>query len=66
MTEKHKDISMYKINHRTYGGIITPFDFDGHNTMTSIASKIARDFDFDRQCEKTAKCREINKNYKEN
>ena len=39
-------------NHRTYGGELTSFDFEGHHTITSMASKIQRDFRFDESCKK--------------
>lgn len=30
----------YKIDHSTYGGEISLFDFEGHHTLTSMAKKI--------------------------
>lgn len=57
MTEKYIN---YKIDHRTYGGEITPFDFDGHHTMSSMAIKVAKDLAFDKYCQKFS----VNKNKK--
>lgn len=51
MTNKNYD---YK-NHNTYGGELTSFDFEGHHTITSMASKIQRDFRFDESCKKYLK-----------
>lgn len=42
----------YKIDHTTYGGELSLFDFEGHYTMTSMANKIAKDKRFDEQCRK--------------
>lgn len=39
------------VDHRTYGGEITAFDFDGHHTLEAMATKIIRSYAFDRQCE---------------
>ncbi len=57
MTEKYTN---YKIDHRTYGGEITPFDFDRHHTMSSMAIKVAKDLAFDKYCQKFS----VNKNKK--
>lgn len=42
-------------NHNTYGGELTSFDFEGHHTIASMASKIQRDFRFDESCKKYLK-----------
>jgi len=47
----------FNANHSTFGGIISNYDFDGHSTMTDIASKIASDSRFDEQCRKNAENR---------
>jgi hypothetical protein len=40
----------YTPDHRTYGGEITSFDFDGHHTMASMAIKIAQSERHDKFC----------------
>lgn len=54
----------YKVDHTTFGGDITLFDFEGHHTLSSIADKIASDLRFDEQCRKNISNKEKNKNYK--
>lgn len=49
MTKKRTN-NLYNIDHRTYGGEITLFDFEGHHTLSSMAEKIARDKRFDEYC----------------
>lgn len=43
--------------HTTFGGVLTPFDFDGHHTLVSMARKIAVDQAFDRQFRKNIEFR---------
>lgn len=50
-------------NHNTYGGEITLFDFEGHHTLSSMATKIASDWRIDEQCRKNAENRERNRTY---
>lgn len=50
-------------NHNTYGGEITLFDFEGHHTMSSMASKIASDMRFDKMCKTSYENMRRNKNY---
>lgn len=38
------------MNHCTFGGELTLFDFEGHHTMSTMTKKIMRDFAFDKQC----------------
>lgn len=45
----------YHVNHKTYGGELTSFDFEGHHTLASMTSKIQRDFRFDESCKKYLK-----------
>lgn len=54
---------IYKVDHRTFGGEITPFDFDGHNTMVTMAGKIRQCRNFDRQCRKNMEVRDNTKTY---
>lgn len=45
----------YKINnvdHTTFGGNITLFDFEGYNSLTMIADKIVSDWRFDANCKR--------------
>ncbi len=51
MTDFYKTKN-YNADHSTFGGIISNYDFDGHATMTDIASKIASDLKFDDRCRK--------------
>ncbi len=46
---------------RTYGGEITLFDFEGHNTMSSMAKKIVKDWAFDKRCRLNAEIRDSKK-----
>ena len=55
-----------KPDHSTFGGIISEFDFNGHHTMTSIASRIESDWAFDRSCRKNVKQEEFMKVRDEN
>ncbi|MBD5096999.1 MAG: hypothetical protein HDT40_08380 [Lachnospiraceae bacterium] len=43
--------------HKTYGGTITLFDFEGHSTMSIVAGKAASDMRFDRVCKKNVELR---------
>lgn len=42
----------YHADHKTYGGELTSFDFEGHHTIASMTCKIQRDFRFDEACKK--------------
>jgi len=42
----------FNVDHSTFGGIISNYDFDGHPTMSDMASKIMSDLKFDWQCKK--------------
>lgn len=52
-------------NHTRFGGTISNYSFDGHSTMSDIASQIVSDWKFDKQCRKNAEDRDKVKNYKE-
>lgn len=43
--------------HRTYGGEIYGYDFDGHIYLSDAASNIARSWSFDRTCKQNIKAR---------
>ena len=42
----------YKVDHTTFGGELTLFDFEGHRTLSNMAEKIASDLRFDETCRK--------------
>lgn len=50
------------LDHTTFAGKISSYDFDGHLMMSDIASKIISDWNFDRQCEKNGESIKRNKN----
>lgn len=54
----------YTVDHRTFGGELTLFDFEGHHTLASMAQKIARWESFDRQCQKATVQKLNNKVYR--
>ena len=54
----------YKPDHSTFGGTISNYDYDGHETMSDIVAHIVSDWKFDEQCRKNALNRDRNKNYK--
>lgn len=47
----------YKPDHRIYGGELTLYDFEGHNTMLSMAEKIQKSINFDKQCKRNIELR---------
>lgn len=51
-------------NHSTFGGYIYNYDFDGYNSLSSIADRIISDLNFDYMCKQNAINRDRNKNYK--
>ena len=53
----------YRPDYTRFGGKINNYDFDGHTTLTEIASRIASDMNFDRRCAKNI---ELFRNYKNN
>lgn len=46
------------VDHRTYGGELSLFDFEGHYTMASMAAKIGYDDRFNNMCKKNIKNKE--------
>lgn len=50
--------------HSTFGGNVYNYDFDGYNSISSIASRIMADMKFDRQCMLSAQNRDKNKKFK--
>lgn len=52
MTGTNNRIGKYKVDHSTFGGELTPFDFDGHHTMATMTSRIVSSFAFDKKCQK--------------
>lgn len=61
MTETYYRIGNYKVDHTTFGGELSLFDFEGHRTLSNMAEKIASDLRFDKMCRKNL---ENNKNKK--
>lgn len=57
MPEEFYRTRNYKVDHSTFGGELTDFDFNGHHTIASMASKIAQDFKFDEYCRKNEQAR---------
>ena len=55
MTKEFYRTGNYEIDHTTFGGIISSFDFNGHCSMKDIADKIMSDLRFDEQCRKNVK-----------
>lgn len=47
--------------HRTYGGLITQFDFEGYTSLVSIDDKIRKDRAFDLTCRKDSMVRDRKK-----
>lgn len=41
-------------DHSTFGGLIYNYDFDGYNSLSSIAERIAADLRFDNTCKQNA------------
>ncbi len=56
----------FNVDHTTFGGIISNYDFDGHVTMTGMASQIASDLRFDEQCRKNIENNNKQKNIRRN
>lgn len=52
MTETYYRTGNYKVDHTTFGGELTLFDFEGHRTLSNMAEKIASDLRFDETCRK--------------
>lgn len=52
----------HKYQH-TFGGVIAPYSFGYHYTMTDIDECLARDIAFNKSCEAWSKQRDSRKNY---
>lgn len=63
MTGTINRYGIYEVDHKTFGGELTLFDFEGHHTMTTMANKIMKDYAFDIQRKKDIEARERNRNY---
>lgn len=63
MTGTTNKYGIYEVDHRTFGGELTLFDFEGHHTMATMANKIIRDYAFDMQRKKDIELRERNRTY---
>lgn len=64
MTETRNYYTHNYVNHSTFGGEVNSFDFGGHHTMSSMATRIASDLRFDNMCKQNVLNRDRNKNYK--
>jgi hypothetical protein len=40
----------YTPDHRTYGGELTQFDFEGHHTMATMSKSILKSWGIDKMC----------------
>ena len=54
----------YKPDYSTFGGTISNYNYDVHETMSDIATRIVSDWKFDERCRKNELNRDRNKNYK--
>ena len=63
-TRNYYTASSNYTDHSTFVGIISNFDFEGHHTMSDIASRIIADMKFDERCRRDSVNRDRNKNYK--
>lgn len=63
MTGTINRYGIYEVDHRTFGGELTLFDFEGHQTMATMANKIMRDYAFDMQRKRDIEALERNKQY---
>lgn len=61
MTGTTNRYGIYEVDHRTFGGELTLFDFEGHHTMTTMANKIMKDYAFDMQRKKDTEAIERNR-----
>lgn len=52
MTATYYRTGNYKVDHTTFGGELSLFDFEGHRTLSDMAEKIASDLRFDETCRK--------------
>lgn len=62
MRRNYYTSSNYYIDHTTYSGELSSFDFDSKNTLSSMARKIADDLRFDKMCRQNIENRKRNKN----
>lgn len=53
-------------NHRTFGGNIYNYDYDGYTTMSDIVARIESDRKFDERCKKNIEQREREKERRNN
>jgi len=60
MTKNSNKKETNKIDHTTYGGEITSYDFYGRNTVSDITARIMRDLKFDQQCKRNIELKKVN------
>lgn len=51
----------HNVDHITYGGEISLFDFEGHHTLQTMTNRIVADFKFDKMCKQNTLYRDRNK-----
>lgn len=60
-TSKHFQSTSREEFHRTYGGLITIYDFEGYTSPVSVDNNIRKDMSFDITCYRDALARERQK-----
>ena len=64
MTKEFYRTGQLSLDHNTYGGELSLFDFEGHHTLQSMANRIAHDLRFDGMCKQNTLNKTRNKGYK--
>ena len=64
MTRTFYRTENYSVDHSTFGGTISNYNYDGHETISDIAAHIVSDWKFDAERRKDVSNRDRNKNYK--
>ena len=64
MTKEFYRTVQLSLDNTTYGGELSLFDFDGHQTLKSMANRIAHDLRFDGMCKQNTLNKTRNKEYK--
>lgn len=64
MTETFYLAENYNADYSLFGGIVYKSDFDTYRSLSDIASRIASDLRFDKQCKKNIEYRTRQKDYR--
>lgn len=64
MTRNYYRTGNYNVDHSTFGGTISNYNYDRHETMSDIAAHIVSDWKFDERCKHNSLNRDRNKDYK--